>query len=439
MVVANMPASTRGSRGAAPKAKATKVKAIAKTKAKPAAKKPAAKKPAAKPKKVRARKLERMHPDSETVRRTLGLSPQVPAKRGPGRPRKDASAPKPAPKKAPAKKAPPKKKPAPPKKKPAAEPAKKPNAAVKRRAAWEPGEDSEDDSLDDSLDTLKEKTPPLVPQVTWTISMATPMGTLPVAVTVSPPDPGVPNISFRQTFHFTLPHIFSPLPTRIPSTRRSRWSRSRTSSSSSRRRPADGFPRTARSSSSTTGSSTISVPQRCSPTTACGISRCSRSRSLSPSAKSPGGGVDRNRDHSRALVTVPSPPKERRTGPQPDSVTRRVGPRAVDITKAQNKWTREESELVVEGVARYGYGLWAKIQKELFADSKRTSVDVKDKWRNLVKAADKPDDFKFRSATMDDVLREMIHEAKAKADEMQDVKIAEEQKRQEMIRIRQIA
>ena len=212
-----MPASTRGSRGAAPKAKATKVKAIAKTKAKPAAKKPAAKKPAAKPKKVRARKLERMHPNSETVRRTLGLSPQVPAKRGPGRPRKDASAPKPAPKKAPAKKAPPKKKPAPPKKKPAAEPAKKPNAAVKRRAAWEPGEDSEDDSLDDSLDTLKEKTPPLVPQVTWTISMATPMGTLPVAVTVSPPDPGVPNISFRQTLHFTLPHIFSPLPTRIPS------------------------------------------------------------------------------------------------------------------------------------------------------------------------------------------------------------------------------
>lgn len=159
-----------------------------------------------------------------------------------------------------------------------------------------------------------------------------------------------------------------------------------------------------------------------------------------PAAKSPGGGgVDRNRDHSRALVTVPSPPKERRTGPQPDSVTRRVGPRAVDITKAQNKWTREESELVVEGVARYGYGLWAKIQNELFADSKRTSVDVKDKWRNLVKAADKPDDFKFRSATMDDVLREMIHEAKAKADEMQDTKIAEEQKRQEMIRIRQIA
>ena len=53
MVVANMPASTRGSRGAAPKAKATKVKAIAKTKAKPAAKKPAAKKPAAKPRRQR--------------------------------------------------------------------------------------------------------------------------------------------------------------------------------------------------------------------------------------------------------------------------------------------------------------------------------------------------------------------------------------------------
>mmetsp|Transcript_11412 Transcript_11412/g.51764 ORF Transcript_11412/g.51764 Transcript_11412/m.51764 type:complete len:372 (-) Transcript_11412:78-1193(-) len=371
-----MPASTRGSRGAAPKAKATKVKAIAKTKAKPAAKNPAAKKPAAKPKKV-------------------------PAKRGPGRPRKDASAPKPAPKKAPAKKAPPKKKPAPPKKKPAAEPAKKPNAAVKRRAAWEPGEDSDDDSLDDSLDTLKEKTPPLVPQVTWTISMATPMGTLPVAVTSLVTVADIKQLVTEKTGG------------RLPPDRQIVKLNDRL---------IDDFGATAvlanhglRDKSMLTLSFT------------------------KPAAKSPGGGVDRNRDHSRALVTVPSPPKERRTGPQPDSVTRRVGPRAVDITKAQNKWTREESELVVEGVARYGYGLWAKIQKELFADSKRTSVDVKDKWRNLVKAADKPDDFKFRSATMDDVLREMIHEAKAKADEMQDTKIAEEQKRQEMIRIRQIA
>ena len=437
MVVANMPASTRGSRGAAPKAKATKVKAIAKTKAKPAAKKPAAKKPAAKPKKVRARKLERMHPDSETVRRTLGLSPQVPAKRGPGRPRKDASAPKPAPKKAPAKKAPPKKKPAPPKKKPAAEPAKKPNAAVKRRAAWEPGEDSEDDSLDDSLDTLKEKIQPLVPQVTWTISMATPMGTLPVAVTVSPPDPGVPKISSRNTLH-PSPHLLTlthPYPLHATQSLVTVADiKQLVTEKTGGRLPPD--------------RQIVKLNDRLIDdfgATAVLANHGLRDKSMltlsftKPAAKSPGGGVDRNRDHSRALVTVPSPPKERRTGPQPDSVTRRVGPRAVDITKAQNKWTREESELVVEGVARYGYGLWAKIQKELFADSKRTSVDVKDKWRNLVKAADKPDDFKFRSATMDDVLREMIHEAKAKADEMQDVKIAEEQKRQEMIRIRQIA
>jgi len=84
-----MPASTRGSRAAAQKAKATKVKA--KPAKKPAAKKPAAKKPAAKKAPARKQIGKEMHPPTE------GLS-QAPAKREPGRPRKVAPKPKPAPK-----------------------------------------------------------------------------------------------------------------------------------------------------------------------------------------------------------------------------------------------------------------------------------------------------------------------------------------------------
>ncbi|KAI4382312.1 hypothetical protein MLD38_008291 [Melastoma candidum] len=51
-------------------------------------------------------------------------------------------------------------------------------------------------------------------------------------------------------------------------------------------------------------------------------------------------------------------------------------------------WTLSEVMRLIEGVSHLGVGRWSKIKRLLFATSKhRTSVDLKDKWRNLVKAS----------------------------------------------------
>ncbi|KAK4758228.1 hypothetical protein SAY87_019529 [Trapa incisa] len=51
-------------------------------------------------------------------------------------------------------------------------------------------------------------------------------------------------------------------------------------------------------------------------------------------------------------------------------------------------WTQSEVMKLIEGISNLGVGSWSKIKKLLFPSSKhRTSVDLKDKWRNLVKAS----------------------------------------------------
>lgn len=439
-----MPASTRGSRAAAQKAKATKVKA--KPAKKPAAKKPAAKKPAAKPKKAPAREQigKEMHPPPE------GLS-QAPAKRGRGRPRKDAPKPIPAPKEAPAKRGrgrPRKDAPATEKTAPEKKPAK-PNAAVKRRAppaVKEVGQHSDDESLDELIaaEKAKERAPPPPPEPAvenWTISMATPMGTLPVEVTVSRSRRGDQHSTTLPTAavsHRTPPHPIKPTQSLVTVTDIKQLVTAKTGGRlppdrqiiKLNERLIDDFgPNATLANHGLKHRSMLTLT----------FIRNAKSPAKSPT-------VDRTREHSRALQTVPSPPreerpaKERRTGWQPESVTRRVGPRERDpsLKGTKHKWTREESELVIEGVAKYGYGEWAAIQKELFAESARTSTDIKDRWRNMLKAASKPNDFKFRSF-MDDDLREQINKAQNKADEYQQKKLMEvEMQRQEMIRVRQI-
>ena len=64
--------------------------------------------------------------------------------------------------------------------------------------------------------------------------------------------------------------------------------------------------------------------------------------------------------------------------------------------RANSRFSGEEAENLVEGVAMYGLGAWALILKHYFQDSGRSSVDLKDKWRNMCTAAARPPDFKFR-------------------------------------------
>ncbi|XP_051114636.1 uncharacterized protein LOC127240165 isoform X2 [Andrographis paniculata] len=56
--------------------------------------------------------------------------------------------------------------------------------------------------------------------------------------------------------------------------------------------------------------------------------------------------------------------------------------------KHHRPWTLSEVVKLVEGVAKYGAGRWSVIKRLAFASySYRTSVDLKDKWRNLLRAS----------------------------------------------------
>ncbi|XP_076893398.1 uncharacterized protein LOC143545373 [Bidens hawaiensis] len=76
------------------------------------------------------------------------------------------------------------------------------------------------------------------------------------------------------------------------------------------------------------------------------------------------------------------------SGPEDDSemMTRTVtggNPR-----KLHRVWTVTEVKKLIDGVSLFGVGKWTHIKKSLFSSSDhRTSVDLKDKWRNLLKAS----------------------------------------------------
>lgn len=57
-------------------------------------------------------------------------------------------------------------------------------------------------------------------------------------------------------------------------------------------------------------------------------------------------------------------------------------------SKHHNPWSQQEAEALVEGVAVCGGGKWADIKKLGYpAISNRSAVDLKDKWRNLLRIA----------------------------------------------------
>ncbi|XP_058004203.1 uncharacterized protein LOC110661892 isoform X3 [Hevea brasiliensis] len=69
-----------------------------------------------------------------------------------------------------------------------------------------------------------------------------------------------------------------------------------------------------------------------------------------------------------------------------DSVTRRK--RARKRKQHHRRWTPSEVMKLIEGVSKCGVGKWTHIKKLLFSSSShRTSVNLKDKWRNLLKAS----------------------------------------------------
>ncbi|CAH2058957.1 unnamed protein product [Thlaspi arvense] len=59
-----------------------------------------------------------------------------------------------------------------------------------------------------------------------------------------------------------------------------------------------------------------------------------------------------------------------------------------DRRKHQRMWTVEEVVNLVDGVSHFGVGKWTDIKKLFFRSaSHRTPIDIRDKWRNLLKAS----------------------------------------------------
>ncbi|THU67605.1 hypothetical protein C4D60_Mb05t26460 [Musa balbisiana] len=71
-----------------------------------------------------------------------------------------------------------------------------------------------------------------------------------------------------------------------------------------------------------------------------------------------------------------------------DNVPKHPAAKANVRRKHHRAWTLCEIRKLVDGVAKYGAGRWSEIRRLSFASySYRTSVDLKDKWRNLLRAS----------------------------------------------------
>jgi hypothetical protein len=85
--------------------------------------------------------------------------------------------------------------------------------------------------------------------------------------------------------------------------------------------------------------------------------------------------------------------------------------------RANQPWSEPEALALVDGVAAFGLGEWARILDAVWLKRvdfpKRSATDLKDKWRNLCNSADKPEAFKFRLAYVTPELLARTREVRA--------------------------
>lgn len=98
-------------------------------------------------------------------------------------------------------------------------------------------------------------------------------------------------------------------------------------------------------------------------------------------------------------------------------------------TKPERRWTGEEADALLDGIRKFGRGEWAQIRKAIWATSdfpKRSSVDLKDKWRNLEDSTTKPEGFKFRAQYVTPALLAKTKEVMEAAEKMKELDEARE-------------
>ncbi|BBH04998.1 TRF-like 6 [Prunus dulcis] len=91
---------------------------------------------------------------------------------------------------------------------------------------------------------------------------------------------------------------------------------------------------------------------------------------------------------SEKLEIEYSPAKSREEISDDECVLRRSTQKDSKQIKHYTSWTSSEVMKLIEGVSQCGVGRWSAMKRLLFSScSHRTAVDIKDKWRNLLKAS----------------------------------------------------
>ncbi|PQM36208.1 uncharacterized protein Pyn_02102 [Prunus yedoensis var. nudiflora] len=91
---------------------------------------------------------------------------------------------------------------------------------------------------------------------------------------------------------------------------------------------------------------------------------------------------------SEKLEIEYSPAKSQEEISEDECVLRRSTQKGSKQIKHYTSWTSSEVMKLIEGVSQCGVGRWSEMKRSLFSScSHRTAVDIKDKWRNLLKAS----------------------------------------------------
>ncbi|KAI4318874.1 hypothetical protein MLD38_032532 [Melastoma candidum] len=71
-----------------------------------------------------------------------------------------------------------------------------------------------------------------------------------------------------------------------------------------------------------------------------------------------------------------------------DEVVKKKFKKGGDRRKHQRMWTLSEATKLVDGISQFGVGRWTQIKRLSFsASAHRTPIDLRDKWRNLLRAS----------------------------------------------------
>lgn len=80
---------------------------------------------------------------------------------------------------------------------------------------------------------------------------------------------------------------------------------------------------------------------------------------------------------------------ERKYGEESCEIRKQKGKRRMGRRECYTRFSRQEHEMLVDGIRKFGVGNWKRILCAYEFHEKRTAVDLKDKYRNILRAEER--------------------------------------------------